>query len=190
MHLGPIADAAPAALSRLGGSDWCRQDQACAGGCWPQALPSLAEEASWMAATGRQGLHWETTSRAAHSHWPHWVATPSSNWMSSKSMPAWAWRAISRSETRRQTQTIMVERVGPVKGWNWPNYKYESLVFVIPALDLGQPDAGSSARMSPSPTATQGARLTGDVHLRLQVVLQADLGEHVDLGFQIVDVLL
>src|SRR6185369_6303102 len=31
-------------------------------------------------------------------------------------------------------------------GWNWSNYKYESLVFVIPALDLGQPDAGSPLR--------------------------------------------
>ena len=36
------------------------------------------------------------------------VATPSSNWISSKPMPAWAWRAIL-SETRRQTQTIMAQ---------------------------------------------------------------------------------
>jgi hypothetical protein len=65
--------------------------------------------ASWMAATGWVALHWATTSRAQLSHCPHWVATPSSNWMSSKSIPARAWLAISRSDTRRQTQTIMAE---------------------------------------------------------------------------------
>jgi len=65
--------------------------------------------ASWMAATGWFALHWATTSRAQLSHCPHWVATPSSNWMSSKSIPARAWLAISRSDTRRQTQTIMAE---------------------------------------------------------------------------------
>ena len=59
------------------------------------------------AATGRDGLHWATTSRAHPSQHPHWVATPSSNWISAKLMPARAWRAISRSEIRRQTQTIM-----------------------------------------------------------------------------------
>ena len=59
------------------------------------------------AATGWLLWHWATTSRAQPSHRPHWVATPSSNWISSKPMPARAWRAISRSETRRQTQTIM-----------------------------------------------------------------------------------
>jgi len=63
-----------------------------------------------MAATGEVAQHWATTSRAQPSHWPHWVATPNSNWMSSKLMPARAWRAISRSETRWQTQTIMVEQ--------------------------------------------------------------------------------
>ena len=68
-----------------------------------------------MAATGEVAQHWATTSRAVHSHWPHWVATPSSNWMSSKLIPARAWRAISRSETRWQTQTIMVEQA--LAGW-------------------------------------------------------------------------
>lgn len=61
-----------------------------------------------MAATGEVALHWATTSRAQHSQRPHWVATPSSNWMSSKLIPARAWRAISRSEIPLQTQTIMV----------------------------------------------------------------------------------
>ena len=89
--------------------------------------------ASWMAATGAVAQHCATTSRAQLSHWPHWVATPSSNWISSKPMPARAWRAISRSEIRRQTQTIMV--------WAWlavvevlGNYKYESLAFAIPVM--------------------------------------------------------
>lgn len=80
------------------------------------ALLSLMELASWIAAgpvsrwsaaIGCEALHWATTSRAQPSHWPHWVATPSSNWTSSNVMPARTWRAISRSETRRQTQTIM-----------------------------------------------------------------------------------
>lgn len=64
-----------------------------------------------MAATGEVAQHWSTTLRAQLSHCPHWVATPSSNWMSSKLIPARAWRAISRSETRWQTQTIMVSRL-------------------------------------------------------------------------------
>ncbi len=59
------------------------------------------------AATGLPTLHCATTSRAQSSQRPHWVATPSSHWISSKPIPALAWRAISRSETRRQTQTIM-----------------------------------------------------------------------------------
>jgi len=72
--------------------------------------PSLAQAttASFRsAATGLLALHCATTSRAQLSHWPHWVATPSSHWISSKPIPARAWRAISRSEIRRQTQTIM-----------------------------------------------------------------------------------
>ena len=67
----------------------------------------LGSDSRLSAAIGWEALHCATTSRAQLSHWPHWVATPSSNWMSSKLMPARAWRAISRSETRRQTQTIM-----------------------------------------------------------------------------------
>ena len=62
----------------------------------------------WVAA------HCATMSRAQPSHCPHWVATPSSNWMSSKLIPPRTWRAISRSETRRQTQTIMAGRLA---GW-------------------------------------------------------------------------
>ena len=65
------------------------------------------------AATGLEAWHCATTSRAQPSQQPHWVATPNSNCISSKPMPARAWRAISRSETRRQTQTIMA--VGSVK---------------------------------------------------------------------------
>jgi len=57
-----------------------------------------------------QLLFCATMSRAHSSQFPHWVATPSSNWISSKLMPARAWQAISRSEIRWHTQTIM--RVG------------------------------------------------------------------------------
>ncbi len=72
------------------------------------AAPIAVSTASLCsAATGCDAWHWATTSRAQPSQQPHWVATPSSNWISSKPMPARAWRAISRSETRRQTQTIM-----------------------------------------------------------------------------------
>lgn len=83
------------------------------------ALLSVMELASWIdlgsdsrlsAATGWEALHCATTSRAQPSHWPHWVATPSSNCTSSKVMPARTWRAISRSDTRRHTQTIMAVR--------------------------------------------------------------------------------
>src|SRR3989344_2138096 len=86
-------------------------------------LLSRMELASWIvfgaaslcrAATGLDALHCATTSRAQLSQHPHWVATPSSNWISSKLMPARAWRAISRSEIRRQTQTIMA--AGSVAG--------------------------------------------------------------------------
>ena len=52
------------------------------------ALPSESVLASWMLADGQLALHWATTSRAQPSHCPHWVATPSSNWISSKPMPA------------------------------------------------------------------------------------------------------
>src|SRR5690349_2203127 len=61
------------------------------------ALLSEMEVASWIAlvpdsrfnaATGCEALHCATISRAQPSHWPHWVATPSSNWTSSKVMPA------------------------------------------------------------------------------------------------------
>src|SRR2546426_4922230 len=51
-------------------------------------LPSWAGVASLMLAVGQLALHWATTSRAQRSHWPHWVATPSSNWISSKPIPA------------------------------------------------------------------------------------------------------
>eukprot|EP00812_Abedinium_dasypus_P009952 NODE_3604_length_765_cov_24.397183.p1 GENE.NODE_3604_length_765_cov_24.397183~~NODE_3604_length_765_cov_24.397183.p1 ORF type:complete len:174 (-),score=6.41 NODE_3604_length_765_cov_24.397183:227-748(-) len=74
------------------------QDQAAAD-CRDEfhALLSLMELASWIAlgpdsqlnaATGCEALHCATISRAQPSHWPHWVATPSSNWTSSKVMPA------------------------------------------------------------------------------------------------------
>ena len=71
--------------------------------------PAMACAAASLckAATGRKGWHCATTSRAQLSQHPHWVATPSSNWISSKLMPARAWRAISRSDIRRQTQTII-----------------------------------------------------------------------------------
>lgn len=85
------------------------------------AVPSWMVVAGWTAfgsvslyraATGCEAQHCATTSRAQSSQRPHWVATPSSNWISSKLIPARAWRAISRSETRWQTQTIMVQAVG------------------------------------------------------------------------------
>jgi hypothetical protein len=113
-----------------------------------------------MAATGRLAQHWDTTSRAKHSHWPHWVATPSSNWMSSKSMPAWAWRAISRSETRRQTQTIMAVRRGPVMDGtgriinaNRSYLQYPLLIWVNRARIPG--------RMSIAPSDCRGGRNPG-----------------------------
>ena len=74
----------------------------------PHDEPCAGLVSSKMLALGQVPLHWATTSRALLSHRPHWVATPSSNWMSSKPIPARAWRAISRSEIRRQTQMIMV----------------------------------------------------------------------------------
>lgn len=42
------------------------------------------------AATGAWERHCATRSRAVLSQQPHWVATPSSNWISSKLIPAWA----------------------------------------------------------------------------------------------------
>ena len=48
-------------------------------------------------------------------------------------MPARAWRAISRSEIRRQTQTIMMasRQCGWLLKKKCLNYKYESLAFAI-----------------------------------------------------------
>jgi hypothetical protein len=83
-----------------------------------EALSCARAGADWIAATGQVALHWDTTSRAERSHWPHCVATPNSNWMSSKLIPARAWRAISRSETRRQTQTIMAKQERQLDGWS------------------------------------------------------------------------
>lgn len=89
---------------------------ACECGEERHVLPSWIRGAGWAvcgaislctAATGWDAQHCATTSRAQSSQRPHWVATPSSNWISSKLMPARAWRAISRSEIRRHTQTIM-----------------------------------------------------------------------------------
>src|SRR6218665_1846533 len=57
---------------------------------------------------GGEALHCASTARAQFSQAPHWVARPNSNWISSKPRPARAWRAISWSEIRRHTQTIMV----------------------------------------------------------------------------------
>lgn len=84
-------------------------DKAAGRGCRFQANTGCADSTASLcrAATGCVAWHWATTSRAQPSQQPHWVPTPSSNWISSKPMPARAWRAISRSETRRQTQTIM-----------------------------------------------------------------------------------
>ena len=78
---------------------------ACSVACQPR--PSAMELANWIKAWGAWAWHCATTSRAHPSHWPHCVATPSSIWIWSKSNPARAWRAISRSLTRRHTQTIM-----------------------------------------------------------------------------------
>jgi hypothetical protein len=75
----------------------------------------LGSDSRLSAAIGWEALHCATTSRAQLSHWPHWVATPSSNCTSSKVIPARTWRAISRSDTRRHTQTIMA--VGRQSGW-------------------------------------------------------------------------
>jgi hypothetical protein len=108
-----------------------------------QALPCVIDSQSWMtaslgpvvslcnAATGCDALHCATTSRAQVSHRPHCVATPSSSWMSSKPIPALTWRAMSRSEIRWQTQTIMVGLL-VVGCWSmWLQYKYESLAFAM-----------------------------------------------------------
>ncbi len=72
-----------------------------------QAELVWAATSLWMAAVVPLEQHLSTTSRAQVSQRPHCVATPSSNWISSKLMPACAWRAISRSDTRWHTQTIM-----------------------------------------------------------------------------------
>ena len=96
--------------------------------------PSSVSVASVMLAVGQLALHCATTSRAQPSHRPHWVATPSSNWMSSKPMPARAWRAISRSETRRQTQTIMDGLGWLIERFQQRKYKYESVAFAIKTL--------------------------------------------------------
>ena len=90
---------------------------------WVQ-VPPLREATGWVE------LHWATTSRAQPSQLPHWVATPSSNWISSKLMPARAWRAMSRSETRRQTQMIMAVRVAGCE-MKWSKYKCESFAFAM-----------------------------------------------------------
>jgi hypothetical protein len=63
-------------------------------------------------AVGFEGRHCIHTARALDSHWPHWVATPMSIWMSSKLMPQRAAWAMDLSFTRRQTQTIMVGVLG------------------------------------------------------------------------------
>ena len=104
----------------------------CKEGCAEEFHARLSKMAlaSWMAATGCDALHCATMSRAQPSQRPHWVATPSSSWMSSNPKPARAWRAISRSETRWQTQTIMaVGTLLAIKRCS--NYKYESIAFAI-----------------------------------------------------------
>jgi len=103
------------------------------------ALLSKMDVASWIAATGCEALHCATMSRAQPSHWPHWVATPSSSWISLKHMPARTWRAISRSDTRWHTQTIMAasklaggERCASIN----TNYYHLQTVFLTPAMGM------------------------------------------------------
>jgi hypothetical protein len=77
------------------------------------------------------------------------VATPSSNCTSSKVIPARTWRAISRSDTRRHTQTIMAGAAVWLAGDRGLDYKYESLAFAITidALERRRtPSAPTSAR--------------------------------------------
>jgi hypothetical protein len=132
-----------------------------------QAAAECREE--FHAATGWEALHCATTSRAQPSHWPHWVATPSSNCTSSKVMPARTWRAISRSDTRRHTQTIMAVRRQLAGCLRRPDYKYEFLAFAItiaasrpkprprvtPRTTAAGCDSGLSGRPSP-PTRRAG----------------------------------
>src|SRR5690606_40757124 len=66
------------------------------------------DASSCRCAMGWLRQHSDQTARAHDSHLPHWVATPSSSWMSSKPMPERAARAMVWSLTRWQTQTIMV----------------------------------------------------------------------------------
>ena len=114
------------------------------------------------------------------------------------SCPARAWRAISRSEIRRQTQTIMVGS-GRVRGVA-RQYKCESIAFATTVSIAARqgwclsyswfPSATSSSTAPGTPPDPTAACLLHFAHLRLQVVLQPDLGEQVDLGFEEVDVLL
>jgi len=89
----------PQALLAKDPPDRARDEDQAAAECRDEfhALLSLMELASWIAlgpesqfnaATGCEALHCATISRAQPSHWPHWVATPSSNCTSSKVMPA------------------------------------------------------------------------------------------------------
>ncbi len=112
----------------------------------PPTQAHARTESFRSAATGLLGLHCATTSRAQPSHWPHWVATPNSHWISSKPMPARAWRAISRSEIRRQTQTIMAGG-GRAVGWRIRHYyKCESVALTIYFVSFFGLRASSSVR--------------------------------------------